>query len=165
LFLPPISTCCPPYSPRGAAPSPFSQNPNTSTVTATANKNAARDALKDLLRSIYDDIPESALTADDRTTLNLPERSTTRTPAPVPTTKPIAKIDTSKRLEHTIHFKDEDGSLAKPEGVRGCQIWVKIGASAKDPDELRYLATDTKTPRLWSHLLFLLLLNLRKYSQ
>ena len=127
----------------------ISQNPNTSTVTATANKNDARDALKDLLRNIYADIPESALTTDDRNTLNLPERSTTATPAPVPTTKPLVTIDTSNRLEHTINFRDENGNLAKPQGVRGCQIWVKIGASAKDPDELKYLATDTKTPYVY----------------
>ena len=130
---------------------PKSQNPNTSTTTMINNKNAAKDGLLETLRAVYADIPESVLTADDRTTLGITERSTTRIPTPVPTTKPIAKIDTSKRLEHTINFMDEDGSLAKPEGVRGCQIWVKVGASAKDPDELRYLATDSKTPYVYHY--------------
>jgi hypothetical protein len=101
------------------------------------------------MRTVFADIPQSVLTQDDRNTLNLPERSTTATPAAVPTTKPLVTIDTSNRLEHTINFRDENGNLAKPQGVRGCQIWVKIGASAKDPDELKYLATDTKTPYVY----------------
>ncbi len=128
---------------------PLTQNPDTKTTTATANKNTARDNLKKLLRSIYADIPESVFTEKDRNTLGIPARSTTRTDAPVPTTKPIAKIDTNNRLEHTINFIDEDGSLAKPEGVRGCQIWIKIGAPAIDPSELAYIATDTQTPYLY----------------
>ncbi|MBC7643248.1 MAG: hypothetical protein H7174_13100 [Flavobacterium sp.] len=98
------------------------------------------------LRSIYADIPASALTVEDRNTLNIAERSTTRTPAPVPTTKPIAQVDTSKRLEHTISFTNEDGSAGKPAGVRGCQIWFKIGDPAIDPNELSYMATDSASP-------------------
>ena len=36
---------------------------------------------------------------------------------------------------------------AKPDGVRGAQIWVKIGDPAPlDPSELTFLATDTRTP-------------------
>ena len=127
---------------------PASQNPNTRTRTAIDKKDAARDALMATMRSVFADIPQSGLTEEDRNTLHLPERSTP-TPAPVPATKPLATIDTSKRLEHTIHFRDEDGRLAKPEGARGCQIWVKIGASAKDPSELKYIATDTKTPYVY----------------
>ena len=128
---------------------PLSQNPTTSTVTTTATKDAARDDLKDTIRAVYADIPESVLTNADRTTLNQPEHSTARTPAAVPTTKPIAKVDTSKRLEHTISFTDEDGSAAKPEGVRGCQIWLKLGDAPKDPKELTYIATDTRSPYLY----------------
>jgi hypothetical protein len=128
---------------------PLSQNPNTRTVTTTATKDAARDDAKETLRIVFADIPESALTDADRTTLNLPERSTSRTPAPVPSTKPIGQVDTSKRLEHTIRFTDEDGSAAKPEGVRGCQIWMKIGSPATDPSELSYVATDTRSPYVY----------------
>jgi hypothetical protein len=128
---------------------PLSQNPNTRTVTTTATKDTVRDNTKNTLRAVFADIPESALTEADRTTLNMPERSNSRTPAPVPTTKPIAQVDTSKRLEHTIRFTDEDGSAAKPDGVRGCQIWMKIGSPAVDPDELSYLATDTRSPYVY----------------
>jgi hypothetical protein len=50
------------------------------------------------------------------------------------------------RLEHTISFTDQDGSVAKPDGVRGCQIWFKIGEPAIDPSELSYMTTDTASP-------------------
>lgn len=125
---------------------PTTQNPDTRTRTSTDNKNAARDNLMTLLRKIYGDIPESVLTDQDRNTLNLAQRSTTRTAVPVPDTKPIGQVDTSKRLVHTISFTDEDGSAAKPEGVRGCQVWMKIGSPAVDPSELSFVATDTRSP-------------------
>ena len=75
-------------------------------------------------------------------------RATTRTPAPVPTTRPVAKIDTSQRLQHTISFVDEEtpGKSKKPDGVIGCEVWFKLGTAPTDPSELTYLATDTKTP-------------------
>lgn len=125
---------------------PASQNTNTRTKSIVENKDIAKENLMTTLRTIYADIPASALTVEDRNTLNIAERSTTRTPTPVPTTKPIAQVDTSKRLEHTISFTNEDGSAGKPAGVRGCQIWFKIGDPAIDPSELSYMTTDTASP-------------------
>jgi hypothetical protein len=121
-------------------------NVNTRTKTATDNKDIAKADLMTTLRNVYADIPNSALTTADRNILNLPERSTTKTPAPVPTTKPIAQVDTSNRLVHEVSFTDEDGSAAKPTGVHGCQIWMKIGTAAIDPDELKYVGTATASP-------------------
>ncbi len=127
---------------------PLSQNPDTATRTIIDNKNMASKNLQALFRVIFNDIPESVLTIQDRNTLNLPARSNKYTATPVPTTKPVGKADTSKRLEHTIAFVDEatPTSRAKPEGVRACQIWVKIGTPAIDPSELSYVASDTATP-------------------
>jgi len=123
-----------------------SQNSNTKTKSIVENKDIAKDNLITTLRSIYADIPASSLTVEDRNTLNIAESSATRTPALVPITKPIAQVDTSKRLEYTILFTNEDGTLAKPAGARGCQIWFKIGEPATDPRELSYMATDTASP-------------------
>lgn len=125
---------------------PVSQNSNTRTKSIVENKDHAKEAIIVTLRTIYADIPASALTVEDRNTLNLQERSTSRTPVAVPSTKPIGQVDTSRRLEHTISFTNEDGSAAKPIGVRGCQIWYKIGEIAIDPSELTYMATDTASP-------------------
>lgn len=72
-----------------------------------------------------------------------------RTPTSVPTSCPVAIIDFSTRLQHTISFTDEatPRSKAKPDGVHGCEVWVKVGSEApKDASEFAYLATDTATP-------------------
>jgi beta-lactamase class A len=127
---------------------PASTNADTRTVTITDNKNLAKEKLTQTLRKIFKDIPESLLTVQDRNTLNLVEKST-GTPTPVPVTRPVGNVDTSMRLQHTIHFKDEatPQSKARPARVRGCQIWHKVGGDApKDPKELQYLATDTASP-------------------
>ncbi len=53
-----------------------------------------------------------------------------------------------ERLRHTIQFVDElTSSHAKPDGVVGCEVWVKVGDPAPaDASALKYLATDTLTP-------------------
>jgi hypothetical protein len=46
-------------------------------------------------------------------------------------------------------FTDETtpNSKAKPDGVMGCEIWVKVGDPAPtDPEQLQFLGTDTRTP-------------------
>lgn len=128
---------------------PQSQNSNTKTKTIIQIKDGAKEELMTALRTVYADIPASIWTLEDRNTLNVHERSTTRTPVPVPTTIPIGQVDTSRRLEHTISFTNEDGSLAKPHGVRGCQIWFKVGEAPIDPSELNYMATDTASPHIY----------------
>lgn len=127
---------------------PQSQNSNTKTKTIIQIKDGAKEELMTALRAVYADIPASIWTLEDRNTLNMPERSTSKTPAPVPTTVPIGQVNTSRRLEHTISFTNEDGSSAKPFGVHGCQIWYKIGTPAVDPSELSFMFTDTSSPHI-----------------
>lgn len=127
---------------------PQSQNSNTKTKTIIQIKDGAKEELMTALRAVYADIPASVWTLEDRNTLNMPERSTSKTPAPVPTTVPIGQVNTSRRLEHTISFTNEDGSSAKPFGVHGCQIWYKIGTPAVDPSELSFMFTDTSSPHI-----------------
>ena len=121
----------------------------TRTKIAIQEKDAARGVIEGTMRTIFADIPQSVLTTTDRDTLNLPERDSTHTPAPVPTTRPVGQVDTGERLQHTISFRDEAGAgKAKPAGVRGCQIWARIGGTTPpvSASELTYIATDTKTP-------------------
>ncbi len=68
---------------------------------------------------------------------------------PAPATAPTVKIDFSKRFQHEISFFDAQrpASRAKPEGVYGCEIWIKLdGEPPVSADELRYIATDTFSP-------------------
>lgn len=89
------------------------------------------------------------VTDAQRQALGITVRSASRAAAATPTSRPVGTIDTSKRLRHTISFVDENspGSRAKPDGVIGCEIWMKVGEPfPAGPDELRYLATDTRSP-------------------
>ena len=91
------------------------------------------------------------MTDAQRQSLSITVRSTTRTLTGAPTSKPVAQVDTSQRLRHTISFVDEmtPTSRAKPDGVQGCEIWIKIGEPAPTgPADFKYLATDTRSPYL-----------------
>jgi hypothetical protein len=126
----------------------LSQNPAMRTKTVTDTKNTLRDQLETALRTVYDDIPKSVLSPADRDTLGIGQQHSSGAPVPVPTSRPLAQVDTSQRLQHTISFVDSETptSRAKPEGVRGCQIWYKVGSTVGDPRELTFAATDTRSP-------------------
>ena len=113
-------------------------------------KGAARDSLVGVIRPLVGVLQASADVDDtERKALGITVPDTTPTPVGPPTTRPLVTVDTSQRLQHTIAFQDEltPTSKAKPEGVRGAQIWVKIGDPPPvDPNELTFLATDTRTP-------------------
>lgn len=91
----------------------------------------------------------SKVTDSDRERMGLTVKSGSRTPSPVPSSRPVASIDFSIRLQHTINFYDEatPRSKAKPTGTHGCEIWAKKGGEApKSASELQFLTTDTATP-------------------
>jgi hypothetical protein len=78
----------------------------------------------------------------------LPPRDTTKTDAPKPTTAPIGWVDYGK-LKHTIHFRDSatPDKKAKPEGMKGCEIWYFIGSTAPTSEkDWDYLTTDSNSP-------------------
>lgn len=124
----------------------------TAAAATTQNKDDQRKPLESAIRALAGRFQASESVTDaQREAMKIPVHSTTRTRAGVPTTKPVATVDTSRRLSHIIDFRDEDSprSKAKPAGVAGCEIWVKVGGSPPaDPSELRYLGTDTATPYL-----------------
>ena len=117
---------------------------------ARENKNGTRQNYESSLRATSQRLQASTDVSDaDRAALGLTIRDTVRTAAGVPTTRPLATIESSDRLQHKINFVDEDSPTrrAKPDGVLGCEIWVKIGdAPPSSPDELRFLGLDTATP-------------------
>ena len=66
--------------------------------------------------------------------------------------RPLGVVDTSQRLRHEIRFSDEatPTSRAKPAGVMGCEIWVKVlsagEAAPAGSDGLSFLSLDTSSP-------------------
>lgn len=117
---------------------------------ARQEKDGARKSAEALARPLVQRLQKTGTVKDShRESLGLNLQSTTRTAVGEPTSRPVATVDTSQRLQHTISFVDEatPRSRAKPAGVLGCEVWMKVGNVAPaDPSELTYLATDTRTP-------------------
>ena len=89
---------------------PKSVNLDLRTKSITSSKNKIREELIKVLRKIFSDIPASAYTISDRTTLNLPQKKEYRSAPPIPSTIPKGTININNRLQHTISFYNT-GSL------------------------------------------------------
>ncbi len=120
--------------------------------SARIAKDGSRTTLEAAIRELVRRLQASSDVDDaERLALGITVRDKTPTPVGAPLTRPVVSIDSGQRLQHTLSFADESTPTrkAKPDGVRGAQIWVKIGDPAPaDPSELTYLGTDTRTPYL-----------------
>jgi len=94
----------------------------------------------------------SKVTDSDRDRMDITVKSGTHTPVAVPVSSPAGKVDFSVRQQHTIQIVDSlAGGKAKPEGVQGCEIWIKTGGEPpKDDADFTYLGIDTKSPYIRS---------------
>jgi hypothetical protein len=123
----------------------------SSAQSARQAKDTERGTYEGLLRTHSQQIQKRPGTTDaHRAALGITVPDTTGTPVGPPTTAPDVTIDTSQRLRHVIHFArtlTEGGGRAKPAGVRGCQIWMKIGSPAPASEsDLSFVTEDTRTP-------------------
>ncbi len=118
--------------------------------SARQAKDAARDAFEALIRPIVARLQASAEVDDaERAGLGITVPDRIATPAEIPTTRPVASVDTSQRLQHTVRFADEatPTRTAKPKGVMGVELWVKVGDPPPiGPSQVNFLALDTRTP-------------------
>lgn len=118
---------------------------------AVQDAETARAAYEEEARSFNNQMQASPAVDDGEiAAMGLPVRDTEPTPIGEPATHPIAEVDTSEKLRHTINFRDSmaaSDSRKKPFGVRGCEIWIKTGGTSPvDYKECEYLSTDTRTP-------------------
>lgn len=117
---------------------------------ARTAKDDARDVLERNLRALVRRIQAAPSVSDaQRQSLGITVRDPSRAPAGAPTSRPVANVDAGQRMRHTIAFVDEGTptSKAKPDGVMGAEIWVKVGGPPPiDPSECRFLSLDTRTP-------------------
>ena len=129
---------------------PASNTKQAEANAAVQGKNDCRSLYQDLIRSLVNIMQASPDVTDaHRQSAGITVRSAARTAVGAPTSKPVATVDTSQRLQHTINFVDEltPTSRAKPDGVQGCEIWMKVGDPAPaGPADVHYLALDTRTP-------------------
>ncbi|HDZ68948.1 MAG TPA: hypothetical protein ENH43_00810 [Phycisphaerales bacterium] len=122
--------------------------------SARQAKDASRDTLESLIRALVRQLQASGDVDDaERAALGITVPDTIKTTATGGiSTRPIGSVDTSQRLRHEIRFVDEatPTSRAKPQGVMGCEIWVKVTAQGEappaDPDELSFVTLDTASP-------------------
>lgn len=116
-------------------------------------KNVLMERYTSQMRSFFAEyiLNNSKISDAERVSLGLSPRDKTPTSVVVPTTQPIAKIDFSVRLQHRVSFVDSatPTSRAKPHGIYGCQIWIKIGGDAPvSEDDLKFIGTETASPHL-----------------
>jgi hypothetical protein len=117
--------------------------------SARQDKDDGRKEYQAYIRNVVRGLQASTTVTDpQRQGLGITVRDTTHTPVGPPTTRPVATVETRERLRQTIHFADEatPQSKAKPAGVIGAEIWLKVGTPPTDTAELHFLALDTRTP-------------------
>ena len=132
--------------------SAFSNNAAAQAAAQAARqtKDDSRTTLETLIRALVRRLQASPAVSDaERQSLGITVRDTTPTTAGAPSSRPVVKVDSSQRLRHVIAFSDEatPTRTAKPAGVMGAEIWVKIGPTPPvDPSECTFLALDSRTP-------------------
>ena len=136
--------------------SSYSQNNDTYTNyrASTEKKDDDRKPIEAKIREATRIIQVApGVTDAQRAALRITVRQTSTTPTGPPTSRPVLEIDTSEPLRHTVKFYDNAlETKGKPPGVRGVEIWCKIGGEATmDEEEYRYLGTDTASPYLAVH--------------
>jgi len=121
---------------------------------ARQGKDDSRGEFESLIRQIVRQLQASPDVDDtERAALGITVRDKVRTTATGEiTTRPVGVVDTSQRLRHEIRFTDEATPTrrAKPAGVMGCEIWVKVTApgepSPVSASELSFVTLDTASP-------------------
>jgi len=120
---------------------------------ASSNKSASRVAYDGAIRAFVGVLQRNPALADaDRVAMGLTVPAATRASVGMPTGFPVATVDFAQRLAHSISFRDHStpASKAKPDGVRGAQIYIHIGGEMPtSPDEFTFIATDTKSPYVY----------------
>ena len=124
--------------------------------SARQAKDTARKEYRWAIRLLVRRLQASASVDDgERAALGITIRDTIRTVrrSAAGLSRPTVRVDTGQRLCHKIDFADESTPTrrAKPDGVLGCEIWVKVlpqGVAAPGAGEFAFVALDTASPYL-----------------
>ena len=121
-------------------------------------KDAARAALEKEVRPVTNFVQGYPKTTNaDRAEMGITVRDTSPTPAPAPSSRPLALVESGQRLTHQLRLVDESTPTrrARPQGVLGAEVWVKLVAPphadqpaptdpARDPSSFTFLTMTTK---------------------
>jgi len=127
-----------------------SNKQNRTTADVQAKNDARANYEKALRKFIAQWLSNNPKVPDaERQRMGLTIKSGAHTAVGTPTSSPIATVDFSTRLQHALPFVDENTptTKAKPDGVHGCEIWIKLGNPAPVNDsELSFLGVCTRSP-------------------
>jgi hypothetical protein len=114
-------------------------------------KDAARAALEKEVRPVTNFVQGYPKTTNaDRAEMGITVRDTSPTPAPAPSSRPLAIVDVGGRLTHQLRLVDESTPTrrARPAGVLGAEVWVKLvdadSPAPTDPAALTFLTMTTR---------------------
>jgi len=114
-------------------------------------KNAARAALEKEVRPVTNFVQGYPKTTNaDRAEMGITVRDTSPSPAPAPSSRPLALVESGQRLTHQLRLVDESTPTrrARPAGVLGAEVWVKLvdadQPAPTDPAALTFLTMTTK---------------------
>jgi hypothetical protein len=113
---------------------------------ARVDKDSGRVDGEEQVRTLRDLMKAHAVTDTKYAALGIPQAVAN---VPATATVPVATVDTSQRLRHTIKFTDSADAANKrrPRGTVGSEIWVKIdGPPPGDEKDCTFLALDSATP-------------------
>ena len=112
-------------------------------------QNTKQEELEVLIREAINIVQSRPQTTNEqRAALGITIPDPTRSRAPVPSTRPIVVIDSSKRLEHTLTIRDEESitSRSRPAGVSGAEVYCFInGTPPTDPSQCKLVAVAKKS--------------------
>ncbi|MGD9691056.1 MAG: hypothetical protein AB7K52_15465 [Phycisphaerales bacterium] len=114
-------------------------------------KDAARAALEKEVRPVTNFVQGYPKTTNaDRAEMGITVRDTSPSPAPAPSSRPLALVESGQRLTHQLRLVDESTPTrrARPAGVLGAEVWVKLvdadTPAPTDPAALTFLTMTTK---------------------
>jgi len=114
---------------------------NRDTVTPTIREiiQTRKEEMETLLRTIYDDIPQSALTTNDRSTLTLPLRDTTPTTIQAVDFAPVISFDKVSNGIQVVRFQNPKtpDSNAMPDN-QDCEVQRYVGAAGIAENEIPF---------------------------
>ena len=127
-----------------------SNKQNRTAADVITKDEASEDFVKEIRDTVQQWLARNPKVTDaDRARMGITIRNTTHTPVPPPATFPVGSVDFSMRLQHTISFYDQASahSNARPEGVAGCEIYLKAdGEAPKDVEEMHFQGMCSASP-------------------
>jgi hypothetical protein len=125
-------------------------DPPTRTKPTVAAKDAARQAMLDVVRGYAIQIRNNAgVTNEDKADLGLTLPDPTPTPVPPPNTSPILSIPFATPLQLTLRFADQNtpDKRAKPPQITGLEVRAVASATVvADPAAIPFYGIATRQP-------------------